>query len=317
MAVSLGISIFMIPGVLRHLAGTMANDWQLSIASAPPADPRTAVKVFGTVLGHAATGLAPLVAAIMAVSLVSQLVMVGPRPNPHNLKPKFERVNPKNGIKRILSKQSLYELFRNLAKLSLLTLVAWGTWQAGMRRMLTSTGSLDSSLAALTTSVGSLLRKAALLAVVIGVVDAVVAKRRHVKSMRMSKQEIKEEHKQAEGNGEMKGMIRGKQRKMSRMRMIAAVAKADVVLANPTHLVVALAYDPGASAPRVVAKGAGVIADRIKDEARKHGVPILQNKPLARAIYRAADIGDEIPAALYRAVAEVLALVYKPRRKAA
>src|SRR4051812_34914974 len=245
MAVSLGVSIFMIPGILRHMAGTLATDWQLSIASASTADPRSAVKVFGTVLGHAATGFAPMVAAILGVSLVSQLVMVGPRPNPHNLKPKFERVNPKNGIKRILSKQSLYELFRNLAKLGLLTLVAWGTWQAGMRRMLGSTGSLDASLAALTASAGSLLRRAALLAIVIGVVDAVVAKRRHIKQLRMTKQEIKEEHKQSEGNAETKGMVRGKQRKMSRMRMIAAVAKADVILANPTHLVVALAYEQG------------------------------------------------------------------------
>ncbi len=131
----------------------------------------------------------------------------------------------------------------------------------------------------------------------------------------MSKQDIVDEHKQSEGNPEAKGMIRARQREAARGRMIEAVPKADVVLANPTHLVVALQYVPGSLAPVVVAKGAGAVADRIKAVAAEHGVPVLQDKPLARALYKAADVGDTIPAELFRIVAEVLAAVYAARRR--
>jgi len=131
----------------------------------------------------------------------------------------------------------------------------------------------------------------------------------------MSKQDIRDEMKQSEGNPHTKGAIRSRMLAVARSRMIQAIPKADVVLANPTHLVVALAYTPGTAAPVVVAKAAGATAQRIKDIAAEHGVPVLEDKPLARAIYKATDIGDSIPVELFRAVAEVLAVVYAARRR--
>ena len=131
----------------------------------------------------------------------------------------------------------------------------------------------------------------------------------------MSKQDISEEHKQSEGNPEAKGAIRARQLAVARGRMIEAVPRADVVLANPTHLVVALRYEPGSAAPVVVAKGTGQVSDRIKAVAAEHGVPILHDKPLARALYAATEVGDTVPAELFRVVAEVLAAVYAARRR--
>ena len=131
----------------------------------------------------------------------------------------------------------------------------------------------------------------------------------------MTKQEVKDEMKQTEGNPHAKAAIRGRQAKLSRSRMMAAVAGADVVLTNPTHLAIALAYEAGSAAPTVVAKGADRMAERIRAEATKHGVPILENKPLARALFGAVEIGDAIPVAFYRAVAEILALVYRTRAR--
>ena len=153
-----------------------------------------------------------------------------------------------------------------------------------------------------------------MIGLVIGIADAWWARHKFNKQAKMTKQEVKEEHKQSEGNPHVKGAIRAAQRKASRTRMIAAVKSADVVLANPTHIAVALHYDPDSSAPIVVAKGAGAIAKRIKEEAAAHAVPVVENKPLARALWRGCEIGDAIPAELYRAVAEVLALVYAARR---
>ena len=150
---------------------------------------------------------------------------------------------------------------------------------------------------------------------VVGIADAAYQRHSFNKQAKMSKQDITEEHKQADGNPETKSAIRGRQLAAARSRMIQAVPSADVVLANPTHLVVVLKYEPGQVAPVVVAKGAGAIADRIKAVAAEHGVPVLSDKPLARALYKATEVGDTIPAELFRVVAEVLATVYAAKRR--
>jgi flagellar biosynthetic protein FlhB len=131
----------------------------------------------------------------------------------------------------------------------------------------------------------------------------------------MTKQEVKDEFKQSEGSPQAKSAMRGRAIKLSRSRMIAAVAKADAVLVNPTHFAIAIQYEQGSMAPVVLAKGAGVIAEKIRNEATKHNVPIIENKPLVRAMYRKVEVGDMIPAAFYRAIAEVLALVYRTKRR--
>ena len=196
-------------------------------------------------------------------------------------------------------------------------MVTWGVWAAGYRALVSGPGTVDAMTGIVGHSVFQLLLRTAALSIAVGVADAAWVRRRFNKQARMSKHDVSEEHKQSEGNPHVKGQIRARMMKMSRSRMIAAVATADVVLANPTHLVVALRYTEGDGAPLVVAKGAGAAADRIKAEAAKHEVPVVADKPLARALYRATEVGDPVPVELYRAVAEVLAAVYRTRRRSA
>jgi flagellar biosynthesis protein FlhB len=147
--------------------------------------------------------------------------------------------------------------------------------------------------------------------VVLGLVDYGMQRRRINKALMMTKQEVKEEMKHQEGSPEVKGAIRRRQVKMSRLRMMADVARADVVIVNPTHVAVALRYEAGHGAPKVVAKGADEVAAAIREEAERHDVPVVEDVPLARAIWQVCEIDDEIPADLFEAVARVLAFLYR------
>lgn len=315
-AATLAAAAVLVPVTIGRLATLFTSEVPVMLAGAGSATPQRAMHILGSILERALLALVPLTAAILVASAGSQLLLAGGRLNPWVLRPRFERISPRQGLKRLASRQALYELGRNALKLGLLGVVAYGTWEHGLRRLLDGTLGLGAILAALGATVGDLARKVALLALVVGVADAVVARRRVNASLRMTKQEVRDEHRQTEGNPEMRSAIRARQRKLSRSRMIAAVAGADVVLTNPTHLAVALRYEPGAPAPLVVAKGAGTVAERIKEEARRHGVPVMENRPLAQALFRAVDVGDPVPVALWRAVAEVLAVVYRLRRVA-
>lgn len=315
-AASLAVAAVLLPVTFGRLTGLWLADVPVTLAEAARMSPERAVQALGASLGRSLVALVPLVAAVAAVSAGSQFVLAGGRVNPWMLRPRLERVSLRQGAKRLASRQALYELGRNAAKLGILGVVAFGTWEHGVQKLAGGTMGLGASLAALGATIGDLARRVALLALVIGVVDAVVSRRRVNRSLRMTRQEVRDEHRQTEGNPETKGAIRTRQRKLSRSRMIAAVARADVVLTNPTHLAVALLYRPGAPAPVVVAKGAGEVAERIKAEARHHGVPVMENKALARALFRTVEVGDAVPMALWRAVAEVLAVVYRLRRAA-
>jgi flagellar biosynthetic protein FlhB len=314
-AVVLLVVVLLLPSTMKHLVSTVSVDWRLALGAAASATPLKGSAVFGKMLLDCAWALAPMIAALAATSLTAQFAMTGPRPNFTLLKPKFSRVSPKSGIKRIISKQVIWELIKTSGKLGALTMVTIGVWKAGVTDLLTTPRSLTATLIATGTTLRTLLMRLVVLSMLIGIADAVVSKRRHLKQSRMTKQEVKDEHKQAEGNPHAKSAMRGRAMKLSRSRMIAAVAKADAVLVNPTHYAIAIKYEQGSAAPEIVAKGAGVIAEKIRDEATKHGVPIIQNKPLVRAMYRKVEVGDMIPAAFYRAIAEVLALVYRTRRK--
>ena len=316
-ALSLLAIVMVLPTVISRLGHVLATDWQLSASVAATGDTGRATGLLGHSLSNAFMALLPLLGAVALAGILASVALSGGKPNPYLLKPRFDKINPKAGIKRICSKQTVWELFKTAAKLALVALVSVGAWQAGLSRLMASQGSIDGTISSLAASIGALVRRVAVLALLVGVIDAVLASRRHRASLRMTKQEVKEEYKQTEGNPHMKAAIRGRQAKMSRMRMIAAVAGADVIVTNPTHLAVALAYDAGSSAPTVVAKGADRMAARIREEAARHGVPIMENKPVARALYKSVEIGDAIPAALYRAVAEILALVYRTRARRA
>ena len=316
-ALSLVAIVMVLPSVISRLSHTLATDWQLSAATAATGDTGRATALLGRAFKDSLLALAPLVGVVMLAGVLASVMMSGGRPNPYLLKPRFDKINPKSGLKRMFSKQTLWELAKTALKIALVALVAVGAWQAGLARLMAGHGGVDSSVATVAASISDMVRRVALLALVVGVADAVVAQRRHRSSLKMTKQEVKEEYKQTEGNPHAKAAIRGRQAKLSRLRMMAAVAGADVVVTNPTHLAVALAYEAGSAAPKVVAKGADRMAARIRQEAAKHGVPVLENKPVARALYQQVEIGESIPVALYRAVAEILALVYRTRARRA
>jgi flagellar biosynthetic protein FlhB len=235
------------------------------------------------------------------------------------LQPKFERLDPIKGFGKIFALRGLVELGKALLKLVFIG-TALGLlllhWQGALQA--TGRGSVTAGIA---QSIG-LLGQAALwfgsMLALIGAIDALYQKYDHGKNLRMSKQEIKDEMKESEGNPEMKGRIRQVQQAQSRQRMMEELPRADVVVVNPTHFAVALRYDDGRmGAPRVIAKGADVLAQQIRLVAGSHRIPLVEAPPLARALYATTELGREIPASLFVAVAQVLAYVYQLKQATA
>ncbi|CAN5470651.1 flagellar biosynthesis protein FlhB [soil metagenome] len=259
----------------------------------------------------------PIILMLLLLSIISTVVQVGLLYNEEALNFDFEKINPLNGFKRVVSVKSLVEGAKSLAKLIVVTWIVWWLIKDELQ-VLPRISSL--SLEQIMSYTGSLTVK---LLSGLGVFLAVIAAADYFfqrydleKQMRMSKQEIKEEHKSREGDPMIKARIRRIQREMSQKRMMKDVPKADVIVTNPTHIACALRYDPATmAAPQLVAKGSGHIAEKIKEIARENGVPIMENKPLARAIFKTLKIGHTVPRELFTAVAQVLSYVYRLKRK--
>ena len=233
------------------------------------------------------------------------------------LSPDFKKINPLAGFKKIASMNSIAELVKSILKISVLTYVVF---LAVKKEWLNMPVLIDMDVAASAAYIAkvsfAIMVKTVWVLVVIAAIDYAYQKWTFEKGLRMSKEEIKEEMKETEGDPIIKARIKSMQREMARKRMMADVPKADVVITNPTHIAVAIRYDrEKGGAPIVVAKGAGFVAEKIRELARKSGVPVLENKPLARTLYKTVRIGMEIPADLYKAVAEVLAYVYRLRKR--
>lgn len=232
----------------------------------------------------------------------------------------LSRLNPIAGLQRVFSGQGLMELVRAFLKLAVISLVAYQYLSGESEALLLlSQSDLPTALGQWASLAFGLLWRVAGAYLVLGVLDYYYQRWQYLRGLRMTKQEVKEEFKQNEGNPQIKGFVRQQQRRLARQRMMAAVPQADVVITNPTHFAVALQYDrANMGAPKVVAKGAALVAQRIKELARDHGVPVMENPPLARTLYRLVEIDAEVPPELYVAVAEVLAFVYglKNRRLA-
>ncbi|MEK7772898.1 MAG: flagellar biosynthesis protein FlhB [Deltaproteobacteria bacterium] len=231
--------------------------------------------------------------------------------------PQFSKLDPIAGVKKLFSMNSVVELVKSLVKISVLSYVVYTVIS---KEWPTLPFLMDMDVVTSMTYIGRIsfriMTKTAWVLAVIAVLDYVYQKWSFEKSLRMTKEEIKEEMKELEGDPIVKARIKSIQREMARKRMMQEVPKSDVVVTNPTHIAVALKYDrEKAGAPVVVAKGAGHIAEKIKEIARKHGVPVVENKPIARNLFRYAEIGAEIPVALYKAVAEILAYVYRLKGK--
>jgi flagellar biosynthetic protein FlhB len=231
----------------------------------------------------------------------------------------ISRLNPVSGMKKIISMRSMVELLKGLLKASLFVLVIF----IAMRDKLPlAVRAMQLPMEEGTLQFWNLLwdlsMRLAVMLLVMALADYLYQKWDFEKSIRMSKQEIKEEYKQMEGDPQIKNKIRQKQRELAKKRMMSSVPKADVVITNPTTLAVALAYDRKAmAAPQVTAKGRGFVARKIRELAEANGIPVIENKPLAWALYESVDMGDEVPENLYRGVAEILAMVYKLKGKRA
>jgi flagellar biosynthetic protein FlhB len=230
----------------------------------------------------------------------------------------FDSLNPMNGFKRLFSLQALVGLGRSLAKVGLVGALTWKGLNDTAARLPVIDGSTDPR--AMAGFIGEAILNvgipAAEVLLLLAVADYAYQRWNFNRSARMTLQEVKQEHKQQEGDPLLKGQIRAKQRAMAKQRrQLEDVPRATVVVTNPTHIAVALQYEPGMPSPKVVAVGADLIAEKIKKIAREAGVPTVENVPLARGLFKAVHVGDEIPIELYQAVAEVLAYVYNLKRR--
>lgn len=257
--------------------------------------------------------LLPIFLAILIVALVANYVQVGFLFTSEPLKMKLERIDPIKGFKRIFSLRALVELAKSILKIVIVSFVVY-TVLWGEREKLTLISNY--TLTQILSYVGGLTLKlglyVAILLVILAVFDYMYQRYEYNKNLRMSKQDIKDEYKNTEGDPLIKGKIRERQKQMAMRRMMQEVPKADVVITNPTHFSIALKYEAGKmSAPIVIAKGQDYIALKIREIAKAHGVTLVENRPLARALYQRVEIGQAIPEDLFKAVAEVLAYVYR------
>lgn len=252
-----------------------------------------------------------------AVALLVSVVQVGWTVSAKPMKPELSKFNPINGFKRMFSKDSLFELVKSIFKVGIIVYIAYTSIRDNESKLFVL---YDISLKQAVALVGNFVIdvgfKISLVYLVIGIADFVYQKMKFKDDMKMTKQEVKDEYKNTEGDPQIKGRQRRKMQEVSQKRMMQDVPKADVVITNPTHLAVAIQYDADHSpAPVVIAKGADYVAQKIKEVAKDNQIEIVENKPLARMLYANVDIGAQIPPELYQAVAEVLVFVYKAKNK--
>ncbi|MDR2697641.1 MAG: flagellar biosynthesis protein FlhB [Holophagales bacterium] len=256
--------------------------------------------------------LLPYFAVNFLVAFAIQFVQHGFKPSFKPLQPKFKKLNPVNGFKRIFSMKSIVELSKGLFKLLIIFWAAYVVIGPKMPVMMQSMRiSLNQGIALMQETLFQLYRNVLLAMLIIATIDFLYQRYQYEKNLKMTKQEIKDESKDAEGNPEIKGKQRSIMMQAAMRRIITQVPKATVVITNPTHFAVALKYDNSTPAPLCVAKGIDHMALKIRERATVSGVPIIENPPLARLLYRSVDIDRPIPADLYQAVAQILAYVYK------
>jgi flagellar biosynthetic protein FlhB len=260
----------------------------------------------------------PMLAASFIVGFTVNVFQVQWKPTTKPLQPKFSKLNPINGFKRMFSLDKLVELIKALIKIGVVGYLAYSTFRDRVGIVSLVYGlDLFQAVILIGNEVINFGLKVSAVFLVVGVADYIYQKFKFAKDMRMTKQEIKEEFKQTEGDPKIKGQIRQKMREAAQRRMMQKLPEADVVITNPTHLACAIKYDKEVSeAPVLIAKGADFLAQKIKEKAREYYIPIVENKPLARMLYHNVELDEEIPEELYQMTAEVLAYVYSINGKA-
>ncbi len=314
-ALSIFCAVIALKYSLKFSAGLIARKSSEIWSSSVPPEPgiKWASKAMADVLFTFGLASLPVMAAAAVFGIGASVLQVGISVNPVLLVPSFTRLNPLEGLKRIFSRRSLQALGRSLAKIILVALVTWNSIKSVWPQLSALViADLTQSVAIVARTIEKILINSGFVLIVIGVLDYVYQWWEHEKSLRMSHQEIKEEMKDTEGKPEVRQAIRQRQRRIAMRRMMQEVPSADVVLVNPTHYAVALKYDiENDPAPKVVAKGLDSLALRIRALAEENSVYVMEDPPLAQALYRAVEVGELIPEELYQAVAQVLAYVYK------
>jgi flagellar biosynthetic protein FlhB len=299
-----------------HFDSALRNGLQFERASA--FDPSHMMSQAGSAVLHAMQALMPVLMLMLVAALVAPMLLGGWLLSAQSLAPNFSKLNPIAGIGRMFSVESLAELVKTIIKSLLVGGVAWWVIMDDLSAIMSllsepSRSALPHTLHLVAGScaliIGSLLLVAG--------IDVPYQLWSHAHKLRMSREDLRQEHKESDGDPQVKAQIRRQQQQMAKRRMMAEVPKADIIVTNPTHFAVALKYtDKDMRAPRVIAKGTDLVALRIREMAAEHKIPVLEAPPLTRALYRHTRLGDEIPAALYSAVAEVLAWAYQLQRAA-
>jgi flagellar biosynthetic protein FlhB len=257
---------------------------------------------------------APFLVLIMLAGLMSNIIQIGGlRFSSHPLVPKFSKLSPLKGFGRIFSKNSVMELFKSLFKVGIISVISYYVMKSHWKEIPPLMGfGVGQILSFMGFVALEIIYNVLLVMIFLSLLDFAFQKFTYMENLRMTKQEIKEESKETDGNPQIKQRIRTVQMEMARKRMMAAVPEADVIVTNPTHISIAIKYDTlNYAAPVVVAKGVGPIAMRIREIAKENNIPLVEDKPLARTLNKTVQVGQVIPASLYKAVAEILAYVYK------
>jgi flagellar biosynthetic protein FlhB len=298
----------------ESMNGSLRHGLQFDRASA--FDPAHMLSQTGLMALQTLMAIGPLFAMMMVAAVAAPLMLGGWMFSGAAVAPKFSKLNPLSGIARMFSAQSLAELFKALAKSALIGGVAWWVIKGDIEAVMALMA--QPAHYALPHAMVLVAKHCALIAAtlfLVALVDVPFQLWSYYRKLRMSREDLRQEHKESEGDPHIKAQIRRQQQQIAKRRMMSEVPKADIVLTNPTHFAVALKYqDSGMRAPRVVAKGTDLVAARIRELAKEHNVAILEAPPLTRSLYKHTRLGDEIPAGLYTAVAEVLAWVYQLRR---
>jgi len=300
--------------IMHHIKETSAHFWSGILTLSVSPDTMGSISFF--IIAKIVLILLPILAVVFLVGIISNVAQVGFNITFEPLKPSFEKINPVKGFKRIFSKKMVFELAKAVFKIGIIGYIFYSSVQKIFDEIfLTPLMDLETYFLFAATSVFKLGMKVVLAFIVFSIVDYIYQKYDYEDSLKMSKQEVKDEMKQMEGDPLVKSRIKNIQREMARKRMISEIPQADVVITNPTHIAVAIRYKEGEdNAPVVVAKGVNLMAEKIKEIARKNYVVIMENPPIARVLVK-LEVGWEIPPEMFQAVAEILAFVYQAKGK--
>jgi flagellar biosynthesis protein FlhB len=311
---ALAVVALALPKLFRHEATALQRLMETSLTVGGRADVPTALQVLGDGLMHVLIAVLVIGTGVLLIGVTAAVSQGGFYLASSSVKPTLSKINPLKGLKRIFAVRTLWEGGKMLMRSAVVVGLVWMTIKSAMP-MIGGLVPMQVVIDQTGASALTMIRNVAVVGIVLGAADYIMQRRMVGKQARMTKDEVKQEYKQSEGDPMLKGAMRSRQLAASRNRMMADVPKADVVLVNPTHVAVALSYDPDHGAPRVVARGAGVIATAIRERAGEAGVPLVRDIPLARALYSSTVVGQEIPTELFAAVAQVLAFVISRRTR--